>query len=129
MAAALCGDFDECIGIEILPSLHEISIGMADMNPTSSLMKFHLGSIVDREKGELNWWTNADVVYANCVCFDDKLLDTIVELASQMRVGTHFITLNFSLPPDKESGFTLIGSRREPMSWGNADFFIHKKIS
>jgi len=129
LAASLLHKFKKCIGIEILKDLCDISIKVLDEYTRSDLncaneIQFNLGSFLD-----LNFidWTDADVVFANSTCFDNKTMESLSGFASNMKSGSYFISLTNELN-EKLSGFPVIDELRLETSWGMADFFIHKKI-
>lgn len=92
----------ECIGVELLPGLYELSLSakqVYDTLPTPSdgprpALTFHLGSIFDLHLCD---WTDGDLVYVNSTCFDVKMMLQIYAIAERMKVGSVIITLSRSM--------------------------------
>ena len=97
----------QCIGIEILPGLYELSllaqekwIEYSTKIKNSSIDKivlnyhFYLGSIFDLTLCD---WTDGDVVYVNSTCFDVKMLLQVYEISTKMKKGSIIITLSRSM--------------------------------
>lgn len=122
VAAAILHNFDECTGIEILPSLHAIAekakdhfLELRPECPTS--LRVVCGSMFNTScsSGTAVDWTDGDVVYANSTCYDDDMVAELSALGAGMRPGSHFITLSRTLQPS--DGFRLLDERRFDMSW------------
>ena len=116
-AAGLLHPFESCCGIEILSSLHDLSIqGKSTWDSLyqakyNSKMEFYHGSITDLT---LKDWTDGDVVLANSTCFDDSLMQEIDTIAIRLRAGAYIITLSKRLT---DVYFDLIEEVRLAMSW------------
>ena len=126
VAAALLHSFESCCGIEILASLHGIAdIVQAEYHRyfTSPRLEVYHGSITDLT---LKDWTDGDIIYVNSTCFSNELFAEMASIAKKMKVGSIMITLSQVLP--KATGFRLFHESRETMSWGEADYYFHKKI-
>lgn len=142
--ASLLHPFDKCIGIELLSSLHSISmevlnkwtdcIGADDklrsfVRSNAQQVTFIQGSILDSSTID---WTDGDIVFANSTCFDNSMMQTLLEISTTMKIGSIFITLSQPLVPTapvivngklneipvKEVAcWNVIGVNREAMSW------------
>ena len=133
----------ECIGIEILPSLYDLSIlaqnqwdeyqskwkSNASCVPAAEL-RFYLGSIFDLSVCD---WTDGDIVYVNSTCFDVSMMLKVHDIATHMKVGSIIITLSRSMieiealaknirdkcvaTVDEPPTWQLLFETREQMSW------------
>jgi SAM-dependent methyltransferase len=131
VAAALLGSFSECIGIEILPSLHDLSVQLVEdynTNFTSQILanpdlftvlppvKSILGDILKVD------WSQADLVFVNSTCFSDEMVMSISE--KPVRIGTLAISLT---RPLSATTWTQLEVVRKMMSWGEATVYIQVK--
>jgi SAM-dependent methyltransferase len=128
-AARLTRDFDKCIGIEILSSLHEaaeivvqrfnekfrnfLSLGE---NQTVSVYE---GSFCDFD------WSDGDLVFANSTCFSDELMGEVSRLAGRLKPGAIVVTFTKGMTSPH---FELLERKRYAMSWGPATVFIHRRL-
>eukprot|EP01033_Poteriospumella_lacustris_P004400 gene4400-3139_t len=120
-AARLTRDFDRCIGIEILSSLHfaaEAVVRRYNEHFQSFLSlseKQHVsvfeGSFCDFD------WSDGDLVFANSTCFSDELMNQVSQLAGRLKPGAIVVTFTKGLNSDR---FELLERRRYLMSWGPA---------
>jgi hypothetical protein len=132
IAAALIHHFDYSIGIEIKNGLYLLSekVKLSWSNYYDNCIKensrilFYNGSLFDLNVLD---WTDGNVVFANSTCYDVEMMLKISDVASMMKIGSYFITLSYQLNEER-SGFVLLEEVRFEMSWGHADWFIHKKI-
>ena len=129
-AARLTRDFDRCIGIEILSSLHfaaEAVVRRYNEHFQSFLSlseKQHVsvfeGSFCDFD------WSDGDLVFANSTCFSDELMNQVSQLAGRLKPGAIVVTFTKGLNSDR---FELLERRRYLMSWGPATVFIHRRLN
>jgi SAM-dependent methyltransferase len=121
IAAALTRLFNRCRGVEIMQSLHNIASEVAvDYRNTiqssdSSYpdVEFFHGDILDLRAHD---WTCAGVIYINSTCFDDELMNTLVQMIrTKCASGTVVVTLSIPIP--EKLGFTFIREIRQEMSW------------
>lgn len=137
--ASLVYNFKNCIGIEILSSLYNLSMTYLEswktIYPQSSTnFEFYEGSFLDLN---LYNWTNGDVVFANSTCYGLELIHQIsiiagyitISLLNQfyeinnlfililgdMKLGSYFIS--FTHPLHEIAGFEVIEEVRKEMSW------------
>jgi SAM-dependent methyltransferase len=130
MAASL-GCFEQCLGVEIMDSLHACAVDAKrtwdslpdDENRSTSVVDFYHGSLTDKSVRD---WSDADVVYVNCTCFQRELFLETVALASEMKSGSYLITLSDKVP--EEYGFKEIAEVRLAMSWAEADIFVNVRV-
>mmetsp|Transcript_32729 Transcript_32729/g.40201 ORF Transcript_32729/g.40201 Transcript_32729/m.40201 type:complete len:249 (-) Transcript_32729:235-981(-) len=108
--ALLMHQFQKAIGIEILGGLHNISLEIlevmhnmrrneniktSDSSYDKSFLNKTKNTVVEFVQGDLlqvNWWTTADVAFANSTCFTEELMLAITEKAELMKPGSFFIT-------------------------------------
>lgn len=104
----------QCIGIEILPSLYELSIQARDKwnnafnTHVSNLnsdddnvatirpmhVEFVLGSIFDLDVCN---WTDGDFVFVNSTCFDMTMMLRLYDMSTNMKKGSILVTLSRSM--------------------------------
>lgn len=119
MAASLDA-VENCSGVEIMSSLHNIALEAALIwrmlsfryQMAKSKVNFHLGSLTDLNVCN---WIDGDIVYVNCTCFSKTLFLEMVNLLSNMKQGSYFISLSDPVPT--HCGFVLIKEVRLDMSW------------
>lgn len=126
MAIALLGYATHCIGIEIQSSLYQTS-KLVQHNyenllqsqsfytplPTPPTIEFHHGSIIDPIYTVQ--WKDADIVFINCTCFDNELMEELYIVMKTMRPGSLIILLSITLP--KELNCEFLCEFRQQMSW------------
>ena len=90
--------------------------------------------VADAVLEDLEWVTDAGVVYCNTIMFDEPLIAALAEHASAMRPGAIFITLGqdlFSFTGEKQrltSAFEIVGTLHTRHSFGGGvDTFIHRR--
>jgi hypothetical protein len=72
----------------------------------------------------VDWWTQGDIVFAHCTCFDDTLMAKVAKLADKLRKGSIFITVSHPL---RSPLFELVETLALPMSWGHSTVYLHKR--
>jgi hypothetical protein len=123
--------FSHCIGIELLHSLCSISeqalASYQDLQqqqqqqlPNNSVnrilptIQFYEGSFLDLKI--YNWTIQSDIIFANSVCFDEILMNYIVEyIAAYCLADTIIVTMSKQLP--EEANCELMFEFREKTSW------------
>jgi hypothetical protein len=126
MAIALLGYATHCIGIEIQSSLYQTSKLVQQSYetllqthsfytplPTPPTIEFHHGSIIDPI--HTVQWKEADIVFINCTCFDNDLMDQLYLVIKTMRRDSLIILLSITLPKEVECEFLC--EFRQQMSW------------
>jgi hypothetical protein len=118
--AGLISHFDELVGIEIIPGLHNISIDIVNkfqkdicLNVVNS-PNFDLlcGSFLNNSVYD---WTDADLIFANSTCFSGDLIEKIEVMSRNLKIGARLITFTSSL---SSKYFKVIFKKRLIMSWG-----------
>ena len=127
VAAALLYSFADCVGVELLPSLHAVADAAVTATlaipphveaPPRSRLHVVCGDLF--EQGNL--LPTADVVYVATTGFDDALLRRLADfLAAGLRPGAITITLSLPLP---HARFHVIHSAPYRFSWGNCTVYI-----
>jgi hypothetical protein len=71
--------------------------------------------IVKGDMLEVDWWSNADIVYASSICFPDELVEGIAERCERLKKGARILTLkNFP-----EKGYLRLDYMLKlKMTWG-----------
>ncbi|OMJ96226.1 hypothetical protein SteCoe_186 [Stentor coeruleus] len=132
LAAALLGNFQECKGIEILDSLHNLCekliseyedkftqfvISNHDMWTVIPKLKSIKGDIMKVD------WTDARMIFVNSTCFDEEMIMEISEIP--VAVGTFAISLTKAL---SANSWVQLETVRRKMSWGHATVYIQRKV-
>eukprot|EP00753_Platysulcus_tardus_P022643 PLAT9851.1.p2 GENE.PLAT9851.1~~PLAT9851.1.p2 ORF type:complete len:283 (+),score=97.34 PLAT9851.1:43-891(+) len=129
-AACLMHDFARAKGIEILGDMIVAADEMLckwDSDIRGELpeawqeqdISFMAGDILVED------WSDADVLFANSTCFDDRLMKALASRAVHCKPGTFFITFTKALPSDK---WEVLESKRYQMSWGEATVYIQRRL-
>ena len=138
-AAALAYPFREAVGIEILPSLHNLAL--------SNLKQWDSNSVFDNSimtskrcaftkflfmNGDITHLTqdeedakHIDVVLCHATVFDIQLMEVVTRFCLKCQVGTYFIMISKSLD---RMNFEVIKLYLERMSWGFADVYLQRRI-
>ena len=131
IAAAVLHRFQQCKGIEILKSLHQISEEMRgkyeEVMPgavrehpelfASTEVSFTLGSFFDIS------FSDACCFFANSTCFSLDMMRQIADLP--IPTGSIALTLTKNLPGPQ---WLILESFRKNMSWGEATVYIHRRV-
>ncbi|GBG30582.1 Histone-lysine N-methyltransferase, H3 lysine-79 specific [Hondaea fermentalgiana] len=130
-AAMLMHEFDRVIGIEILTGLHELS---RDMEAIWHERKHKIGGITEKmSKTQIEFirgdifnvdWSDATLAFVNSTCFDDEMMNRLVEPADKMKPGSFFISFTRRIPSEN---WQVLEYERHLMSWGDATVFIHQR--
>uniref|UniRef100_K3WXD2 Histone-lysine N-methyltransferase, H3 lysine-79 specific n=1 Tax=Globisporangium ultimum (strain ATCC 200006 / CBS 805.95 / DAOM BR144) TaxID=431595 RepID=K3WXD2_GLOUD len=133
--ATLIHDFDACYGIEILKSLHAISEDVLQIWERKVKRQFPLSlqkkrtriAFTHGDALEVEWPTNADLVFLNSTCFGEVLLHDLTEkIHITCKPGTVIITATHRLP--NTQNFDLLRTLKvQQETWGEATWFIHRK--
>jgi hypothetical protein len=129
IAAGLCHNFKECIGIELLDNLHKLSLKIIDniekYRETTHLLcnhiKFSLGDITSYEFE----YEQSSLLFINCKTFSKDLMKKIANKLEPMPEGVILIT-SFQILPD-ENRWKVVSKLRRLMSWGCVDLYIQIK--
>ena len=133
--AALSGIFERTVGIEILPELSAIAEVLHESfkedvcTDSGVAVELRTASFLE----DLEWVTDAGVVYCNTIMFEEALMAALAAHASSMQPGAIFITLGQSLPActnetQSSNAFEIIGTLHTRHSFGGGvDTFIHRR--
>lgn len=131
-AAALTHDFEVCMGIEILSSLHEIAVNVLGVW-RKDILKHLLGSKVVHTRfsflyddATLVTWSHADLVFMNSTCFDEILMAKLAIEAEKLRPGVVVLTATKPLPSSK---FEQLERCSMKETWGEATIFVQRRLS
>ena len=128
--ARFIGDFDRCVGIELLPNLHQLA---ASVNSLYKILyrhklqwqtvEFHCADLMEYD------WSDGTVVYAPSLLFDDDMMAYIGTKAKDLRQGAYLISLKkFAgaavLDP---TALEMIQEAVFPMSWGSANVYVYRR--
>lgn len=130
MAARFIGDFQECIGIELLENLHQLASSVKSLYKFQyqhKLIHQHVQFICSDLLDCDGWWKNGTVVYIPNLLFDVDLMDQIAEKAMKLRSGAHCICLKKFNTTAFDSAFELIQQRPVPMSWGQSNVYVYRR--
>jgi precorrin-6B methylase 2 len=129
LLSSLLYPFSKCIGIELLPALHQVSL----IKKKEFLESPEIRSLTHKPDIEFinadilkHDFSDADVIFINATCFTPLLWSGIVEKLKRLKIGTRIIVSSKNLKT--ESRFILIISGMYPMSWGLASVYVYKKI-
>eukprot|EP00455_Lapot_gusevi_P038755 TRINITY_DN4343_c0_g1_i8.p1 TRINITY_DN4343_c0_g1~~TRINITY_DN4343_c0_g1_i8.p1 ORF type:complete len:305 (+),score=97.66 TRINITY_DN4343_c0_g1_i8:55-969(+) len=131
-AAAMVHNFQKCVGIEILQGLYEASEQVLTQYRQQVLPQYDSdekkGQVIEFVRADfLEYdWSDADLVFANSTCFDEKLVSCIAAVAARLKKGTWFITLTKQL---NSPHFRVVHSQQYRMSWGLATVNVHVKTT
>ena len=126
--AALMGSFSECVGVELLAPLHELSESVLFRLKQLSfeyLNEINLPKIQFKHGNMLNEdISKADLVFAHATCFDDTLIQSLKKNCRSMKKGAYLatVTKSFSM-----SDFELVYEKRHSFSWGEGTVYIQIK--
>ena len=132
-AARFTGDYELCVGIELLNNLHQIAIGVHNRYKKSCQQKlkwktvaFHCADLMEYD------WSDGTVVYVNNFLFDDGLMATIANKAQNLRSGAYLISLKIfdvgtAVNPPFNKTFAMIQEKSLPMSWGEETIYVYRR--
>jgi hypothetical protein len=130
-AAALAFDFAKCMGVEILPNLHSMTLELHAI--WSDDIWYELSH--QKKQTEINFiegdvrvadWFEADFIFLNWTCFDDALKKTLRDQLEDLPEDAIVITTSEELVHEE---FILIGQSKLKHTWGKSDVFISKKAT
>ena len=113
--------FAECVGIELLPELYNLSLQVKRIYDDKQLgvpISFQLGDIFQLD------WTDAGVVLVNSTCFYTEMLEWI----SNTRVQPGCIAISLTRQLSSLS-WELLQTSKHKMSWGMSTIHVQRKIS
>ena len=129
-AARFVGDFERCVGIELLSNLHDMA------SSVKSLYKFQYQSklrctTVEFVHSDLlkHDWSDGSVVYAPSLLFDSAMMERIAEKALSLQPDAYLISLKQFVDTLESFNqqFTLIELRSVLMSWGESNVYVYQR--
>lgn len=130
LLAALLGNFDRVIGIEIVPELHAASVKMRDeyyafVKPHLPEAKHHtidfiLADILTHD------FSDGDVVFVQSTCFPEELMAAVERKLEKLKVGAKTVSLS---RPIASHSFVVEISGRCRLGWGEATVYIQRKVA
>jgi hypothetical protein len=125
--ARFTGDFDQCVGIELLPNLHQLATSVNSLYKILYRHKlkwqtvaFHCADLMEYD------WSDGTVVYAPSLLFDDAMMACISTKAQDLQQGAYLISLKRFAAMDP-TAFEIIQEAVFPMSWGSANIYIYRR--
>jgi hypothetical protein len=125
--ARFIGDFDRCVGIELLPNLHQLA---ASVNSLYKMLyrhklkwqtvEFHCADLMEYD------WSDGTVVYAPSLLFDAKMMTYISTKAADLQQGAYLISLKKFAFIDP-TALEMIREAVFPMSWGDANVYVYRR--
>jgi len=129
-AARFVGDYQECVGIELLSNLYELASSVRSLyrfqyehKLIHRRVKFICSDLLDYD----GWWKDGTVVYVPNLLFDVQLKEQIEEQAVKMRTGACLICLKKFEGGAFNSVFDLVKERPVAMSWGESNVYIYQR--
>jgi hypothetical protein len=126
--ARFTGDFDRCVGIELLPNLHQLA---ASVNSLYKILyrhklkwqtvEFHCADLMEYD------WSDGTVVYAPSLLFDDEMMAYISTKAKDLQQDAYLISLKKFAAIDP-TAFEMIQEAVFPMSWGSANVYVYRRL-
>jgi len=130
MTAALSPYFGACHGIEMLPVVHAIAEALVeDFHSGVSPRDDGTRPEVSVRAGDIfvdTAWVDADVVFCNCVTWDEDTMARLALEAARMRPGSLFITV---LVPLESDAFDVVAEDELDFSWGVVEAVVHRRKS
>ena len=135
ITARFFGDYEQCVGIELLKNLHQIAVEVHNRYKDGYQQKlqwqtinFHCADLTEYD------WSDGTVVFINNFLFDDALMATIANKALLLQPGAYLISLKIfdvgtAVVPPFNSMFEIIHEISLPMSWGEETVYIYRRTS
>lgn len=134
-AAALFFNFSKCIGIELLPGLHNTAIAQIknakallttyDKNTENNFsrkisnIEFINDNILHSD------FSDGDVIFINATCFNFSTWEKLIEKFSRLKAGSKIIVTSKKIENEQ---FKLLSNSLELMSWGMCSLYIYQKL-
>jgi hypothetical protein len=131
--ARFTGDFDRCVGIELLPNLHQLAASVNSLYKilyrhklVCQSVEFHCADLLEYD------WSDGTVVYAPSLLFDDDMMAYIWNRAKDLCSGAYLISLkkfdSGAAVTDPTPALELIQEAVFPMSWGSANVYVYRRL-
>lgn len=129
--AHLMFDFSKAVGVELLDPLYNTSEAILqryekEFRPQiagqigNREIRFIHGSIVDID------FTNVDIVFMNSTCFQEDLMQAMIDPLNALKPNSQVITLSKTL---NSPSFDLYKQKMFEFSWGQGTAFYQRKLS
>lgn len=129
-AARFVGDFKQCIGIELLPNLHQLATSVQSLYKFLYSKKLQWQDVAFYCSDLLEYdWSDGTVVYAPSLLFDEGMMDKIAARALKLQSGACLVSLKKfkeSLE-DFHDEFSMIHEAVFPMSWGDSTLYVYQR--
>lgn len=126
-AAAICGRFTRCVGVELSDSLY-----IASANIMEKAYKAGLFSDVDVEVIHDNFndvdFSDADVVYTCYIPFSDRHNRNLMEIFNSLKPGTKVLKAILFKDLHHSPNFRFIGKKTYKYGWGHATVYTYLKV-
>ncbi|CAG9330271.1 unnamed protein product [Blepharisma stoltei] len=132
IAGALLHNFTECVGIEILEGLYDVSVQQKQEYDRIFPEEVKNNPELFENKPEVEFykndmfaqgWADASLIFANSTCFDLPMMEAIANAPVQPGTWALTLTKNFNSPK-----WRIFESIRKNMSWGEATVYIHQRL-
>lgn len=120
--------FDRCVGIELLPGLHQEAVALRERVAAGAYGEVPLDARIDLLEADMtreDWPAYADVLYASSICFTEELMAAVGDMAKRLKPGARFCTLK--VWPGAEQYFDTVHSAWFKMSWGRITVYVLKR--
>lgn len=127
--AHLAFDFSKAVGVELLDSLYNGSVKVLEryekeFRPSianeigDKKIQFIHGNILDID------YSTVDLVFMNSTCFQEDLMEGLVEVVNTMKPGSKLVTLSKAI---NSNAFDQYKQKLFEFSWGQGTGFFHRK--
>ncbi len=129
--SSLVSDLGRCVGIELLPELHEAS-KLAQQRYVEQVLPRLPASKQDQKIemicGDMLQvdFSDADIIFTHCTCFSQPLMDAITQKFNQLKKGARVITVSKGLTSPL---YAAVGSHTVQMAWGTATAYLYEKTA
>eukprot|EP00529_Nitzschia_sp_RCC80_P028140 CAMPEP_0113441700 /NCGR_PEP_ID=MMETSP0014_2-20120614/1219_1 /TAXON_ID=2857 /ORGANISM="Nitzschia sp." /LENGTH=271 /DNA_ID=CAMNT_0000332555 /DNA_START=52 /DNA_END=867 /DNA_ORIENTATION=- /assembly_acc=CAM_ASM_000159 len=129
-AARFAGDYERCVGIELLSNLHDLASSVKSLYKFQyqSKLKWTTVEFVHSDLLEHDW-SDGSVVYAPSLLFDSPMMERIAEKALSLQSDAYLVSLKqFADTLEAfNQAFKLIEYRPVLMSWGNSNVYVYQR--
>ena len=140
ISSALLYPFKQCIGVEYLSNLHNVSLFHKNkyenefpklLETNKHLFPYHTQlPKVDFVNGNFleTDWSDGTFVFTNSVTFSNDIMEGLFDRAQLLQKGSFFINTSSHIPLKYINKWETFKPFSRLMSWGLASIFIHRKI-
>lgn len=128
--------FQECIGIELLSSLHCKAVEVYNgpwnnfSNRYHTKLTFKEGDLMNLKSNACDWFSSATLIFSNSTMFESDMLLHMALMTSNAPEGCYFVTFSLPLPTCEDnpmSVWELIDDCFLDMSWGGTTVYFHRR--